>query len=190
MMASLPADRFASYDELLAAIDAASIEHTRPAGFWVRCIASGIDLAVVGAILTAVAALIYLVTRKDPSMDGWVLPVGLGYGTIAIGRWGTTGGKALFELELVTHATGLRPSWRRAALRELALVGPPVVGSLLWRTLGVAGAPGWLQTGLRWLEAVYWIAAACALWHAAMRVPGKRAPWDRIAGTIVRYRRR
>jgi hypothetical protein len=26
------------------------------------------------------------------------------------------------------------------------------------------------------------------LLHAFMRVPGKRAPWDRFAGTVVRYR--
>ena len=26
------------------------------------------------------------------------------------------------------------------------------------------------------------------LFHAALRVPGKRTPWDRIAGTQVRYR--
>jgi hypothetical protein len=26
------------------------------------------------------------------------------------------------------------------------------------------------------------------LLHAALRVPGKRAPWDRAAGTMVRYR--
>src|SRR6185295_7859170 len=36
MMAPLPADRFASYDELIRTIELSSVDHMRPAGFWVR----------------------------------------------------------------------------------------------------------------------------------------------------------
>jgi hypothetical protein len=38
------------------------------------------------------------------------------------------------------------------------------------------------------LGAVSGIVMCLMLLHAALRVPGKRAPWDRAAGTVVRYR--
>jgi hypothetical protein len=48
MMAPSPADRFASYDELIRAIELASVEHSRPAGLWARSIATLVDLTIAG----------------------------------------------------------------------------------------------------------------------------------------------
>ena len=36
MMAPRADDRFASYDELIRALELTSVEHMRPAGIWVR----------------------------------------------------------------------------------------------------------------------------------------------------------
>ncbi len=188
MMAPIPADRFASYDELLGALDAASVEHTRPAGFWVRCIASGVDLGIVVILLAAASALIHLATDGEAAMGFEILPLGLVYGTLSIGVWGTTAGKALFELEVVAHGTGGRPGWRRAITREVALIGPPFVGSLIHRAVVLVGYEDPLGFVMSLIGVAYIVLLVAALFHGAVRTPGKRAPWDRIAGTIVRYR--
>jgi hypothetical protein len=58
----------------------------------------------------------------------------------------------------------------------------------------VAGVGGDTQRNRRawgvtkFSEAAGAILVVLSLVHAALRVPGKRAPWDRAAGTMVRYR--
>jgi len=185
MMAPLPADRFASYDELLHAIELVSTEHTRPAGFWARLMAAGIDVGIIGLLVTLIEGAI---PGFEISIGPAVFPLLALYQTFALRRWGTTIGKALFELEVVTTDTGTWPSTITALRRSLLLLALPILGSALsvvWalfelgaNDLGglVAGASIVLLAGL--------------LLHASLRTPGKRAPWDRYAGTVVRYRKR
>jgi len=185
MMAPEPAQRFASYDELLRAIELASAQHTRPAGLWVRGCAFGVDLMLVSIIVTIV---------KTPLWPGRPTPFGLiglpllaMLSIIGIARWGTTPGKALFELEVVSVATGGRPSWRQAIVRTTVLGAGPIGLAIVSRVLVLVGvmAPNDLFELIGFGVV---IVLALAVVHASLRVPGKRTPWDRIAGTIVRYR--
>jgi hypothetical protein len=185
MMAPEPAQRFASYDELLRAIELASAQHTRPAGIWVRGVALLVDLLLV----TFAIAL-----AKAPLWPDQPVPFALvGFPTMAviamigIARWGTTPGMALFELEIASVATGARPTWRQAFVRTSALAAVPIglaVASRVLALFGVAVAGDLLElTGLALVGIL-----GLAVIHASLRVPGKRTPWDRLAGTIVRYR--
>ncbi len=192
MMAPLAADRFASYDELLRALELASATHTRPAGFWARAMANGVDLVIAGIIVNAADALFQLVTDYESENNFTpVLTLFAFYIAIFTARWGTTLGKSLFELEVVEVTTGTRPSWRSSIKRAAVLFAWPVTIA-------------WIVGGLRLLEpeprllrqilspiALVWIPiCVISLARAALRVPGKRAPWDVLAGTIVRYRAR
>jgi hypothetical protein len=186
MMAVRPQDRFATYDDLLRAIELISAEHTRPAGIWVRTMAAIIDL---GLSAMMVAILSVLATGEDGG-DSRILRFGcvfaLVYRTIAVARWGTTAGKALFELEVVSVATARRPTWRQALRRDLVLLGALIVSA--WGAHAAKlfrFAPGDLF-GL--LGAVSVLLICASLLHATLRVPGKRAAWDRASGTLVRYR--
>src|SRR5262249_53937491 len=105
MMAPRPEDRFADHDELLRAIEQASLQHTRPAGLWVRGIASLVDLVLVALVSTLASNL--LLDGRDVYL-GEILAVAFAYTTLAVGRWRTTIGKALFELEVVTAGDGRR----------------------------------------------------------------------------------
>jgi uncharacterized RDD family membrane protein YckC len=101
---------------------------------------------------------------------------------LAIAWRGATPGKAIFELEVVDVATGRKPRWTAVLLRTLVLYG----------SMGVFGGLGYLLTSPRWLDgvldAIGLVLPIAALAHAALRVHGKRAPWDRVAGTMVRYK--
>jgi len=186
MMATAPGDRFASYDELLRAIDLASATHTRPAGFLVRLIARSIDGLFLVLLIAAAMALI---SGSDKSVNGSViLPLLLAFSAVTTARWGTSLGKALFELEVVDIDTGTRPGWRRTALRELWIAIPLLVGWGSELALDQLALPAWARevTGLLPLLGV--VVVVAQLGYAALRVPGKRAVWDRRAHTQVRYR--
>ncbi len=189
MMAPNPADRFDSYDELLRAIEIASVERTRPAGFLVRGIATLIDMILVMIIvgILSIARELTTLGKGDIDPDRYAFLIGAVYAALAISRWGTTAGKALFELEVASIATSQRPTLSQSFRRELALVAVPVA-------FGWAGfafkmfrmpLPDWLLKGL---ELAVLIVVGILLLHAALRVPGKRTPWDRFSGTLVRYR--
>ncbi len=192
MMAPVAADRFASYDELIRALELASTAHTHPAGFWVRTMAVGLDFMLVTMAVALVIQLgLVLFTDNDREFQNSVVmfPVFWLYQTVAVARWGRTPGKALFELEVVGLADGKRPSWRRAAVRAAAVTAIPIGSAwaaAVFVTIEfklVAEIAAFVMLGACFLSLV-------VLVHAAARVPGKRAPWDRIAGTMVRYRTR
>lgn len=175
MMAPDPADRFQTYDELLRELDLVSSRHTRPAGAWVRSIATSIDFILVG-ILTAIAVLPFSTNVNiDNTLGNGVL---LAYTTLSLARWGTTAGKAILELQVVSIATGGKPTLPQAFVREITLYGPTIVASLTARALGLDAIVPVIGGTLTML----------ALFVAAWRVPGKRAFWDRLSGTQVRYR--
>ncbi len=186
MMAVDPEDRFASYDELLHAVELASLQHTRPAGFVVRTIATTIDLLLV-LIVLGVASLIVKGTDGDLTLEVGGNLLALAYTTAAIARWGTTAGKSLFELEVVSISKAQRPTWAQALRRQLYLIGFPFLATC---GASISGA-----LDLNVAEEVFdWLGAAAALLpiisllYASARVPGKRAGWDRASGTLVRYR--
>ena len=187
MMAPRPEDRFASYDELLRALDLASAAHSRPAGFWVRTLATGIDallaLLVAGSALLIARALGAGSREEVPAM----FLVLAAYQTLALARWGRTAGKAIFELEVVDVRTLARPSRATALRRALAMLGLPALA--VWaadalRSIGAATAGNTVAAVILVLVPL----ALLSLIHASLRVVGKRAPWDRLSGTMVRYR--
>ena len=144
MMAPEPKDRFASYDDLLRAIELASTRHTRPAGLFVRCIAQLVDLLLTTLLLTLALFLLSLVS-DGIDMGNTVL-----FGTLAVGQTlliaatGTTPGKALFELEVISLATGRKPTLRTAFVRGLALYGAPLgleLGLDAAQLAGLSGLP-------------------------------------------------
>jgi serine/threonine protein kinase len=185
MMAAKPEDRFASYDELLQAIELVSAQHTRPAGFWVRSIATTVDFGVVSLLFGLAHMPIF--GNGDMSL-AYALAIYAAYSILAIHRWGTTFGKALFELEVVATASGRRPSWRQLIERELALIGLPLVSSGVVRAFEAFGVSRWARNIAGIVVSVSLFLLFAALVRAVLRTPGKRAPWDRVSGTIVRYR--
>jgi hypothetical protein len=188
MMATDASDRFASYDELLRAIELASAQHTRPAGVFVRACANAADVILVAIVLGLTRNLVYEFGAHVPFLD-LVVPVLALVQLLAMARWRTTPGKALFELEVVQIGSGSR--WRAAALRIFVLYAGVVVVAAIDIAQAVTDTVAGnvvvviLEVALR---AVAYGWPFVALIHAAMRVPGKRPPWDRVAGTIVRYR--
>jgi uncharacterized RDD family membrane protein YckC len=186
MMAPRPEDRFASYDELIHAIELASAVHTRPAGFWARSIALLVDIIVMGVAFALWRGLSSLVGIPEP-YDAIPFPLFALYQALAIRRWGTTLGKALYELEVVAVATSRRPSRGQAVRRELVLVVPAWLAleiPSLFSLVGVA-----LPRDVAGLGCALMVASAIGLLlSASVRVAGKRALWDRLSGTMVRYR--
>jgi len=176
MMAAEPADRFATYDELVRELDLVSTQHTRPAGAWVRTIAALLDFVIPSLLLALIS-----IPFGSISLGGdMIFAMTFAYSTFALARWGTTAGKALLELEVIAVATTRRPSLARAFVRELAVYGPVILVSAAEQHLE--------STPLKIATAIVVVAPVLAMFHAAWRVPGKRAPWDRVAGTQVRYR--
>jgi uncharacterized RDD family membrane protein YckC len=177
MMAPDPNDRFATYDELLRELDLVSSRQTRPAGAIVRLLAMALDLLIV--VLIGVLVILPLGPRGSIDLGGVVVFAGAFAVSIAtVARWGTTPAKALLELQVVSIATAGRPTLTQAFVRELALFGPAI---------SIVYVSRHLQLDPIYPFAVY-VLMLFALFHAAWRVPGKRAPWDRVAGTQVRYR--
>ena len=179
MMAPSRADRFASYDELLRALDLLSAQRTRPAGFLVRLAATSIDIFLAAA-LAGLAELPF----GDKDDDMWFVAVMFGVLTIVGLAWrGTTPGKAMFELDVVSVDTGARPRRREASLRQLALV-VPVIALAVGRPLLV----GWPRVVTSIPLFAFMIYGLVDLAYAAWRRVGKRTWWDRVSHTQVRYR--
>jgi tRNA A-37 threonylcarbamoyl transferase component Bud32 len=186
MMAAAPGDRFASYDELLRAIELTSVEHTRPGGFWARGLALGFDLVFVTLALGILAAVVGGFSGADVDVDlTTALPLLAAVELLGIALRGHTPGMAILELEVVDVVTHRRPSWGRAIVRELGIFGLPlgaVYGDMALEHLaGVRNAGAVLIFGSI-------LAGVAALAFAALRTTGKRALWDRLGGTMVRYR--
>lgn len=187
MMAPDPADRFASYDELLRALEVASSELSRPAGFWVRLLAGSVELLAFAMTLVAAGGITSAVTGRSVNADDLVsLGALVLFSAAAWAKWGRTPMQALFELEVIDVVT-LRPPTLRAALkRSIAKYGLLLLPALLEHVLSLIGETrlGIVTTLIGVLGVV---ALLGALAEAAGRA-GKRTPWDRIAGTLVRYR--
>jgi uncharacterized RDD family membrane protein YckC len=116
MMAKEPAARFASYDELVAAAEAARPGQRELTAVRRRALALAIDGV-------ALAPFAYL-------LGPWVALVLAAYFVVCHRLAGQTLGKWLVGLE-VTDRAGKRLSWRAAALRFAAFVWGPLVWGLL-----------------------------------------------------------
>jgi hypothetical protein len=182
MMAPAPADRFASYDELLRAIELASVEDMRPAGLWVRTMATLVDFVLVGIVVVALLALISLVGTV-PGDNAPAQFVGFGlYITLITARLGRTAGQWLFELEVVDAATGNRPTRWQSFLRVALPCGPAGL-TLIAKDLAHIRYSDVLFIITFFLPWVFLI------W-ASLRSLGKQTLWDKISRTLVRYRTR
>jgi len=180
MMARRAVDRHGSYDELVGDLDRISLARNPPVGLFMRGAAAAIDWAVpmltIGAVMFALNRVSDLV-----GITGCALA-----SIAATARWGTSLGRLLFDLEVVSVATGRPPTLRRAALRWILEYGVTAVGFLLANggrggDLGAA-----IGLGLAGVGSAFAIAEAA---RASWREPDKRTLWDRAGGTVVRYRR-
>ncbi|HEV7559833.1 MAG TPA: RDD family protein, partial [Kofleriaceae bacterium] len=121
---------------------------------------------------------------RDNDLVIW--PVLIIYETLCIARWGKTIGKSLFELEVVSIHTQGKPTWKSAAVRALAMFGLQyglMLGAVVVDMLDIMLAHEILAIA----TAVSFVLLGIVLAWAALRSPGKRALWDRVSGTIVRY---
>ncbi len=191
MMAKRPDARFASYDELLIAMEQASPAYARPAGFWVRSFAVALDVLAV-TMLALVVKLIYglFVSHIAANVgDVSVLVVAVPYTILLHARWGRTLGKLALEIEVVPADRAGRVGWRAAAKRFLAELGPSylaiVVGTMLdlvqvSRVVDVVSTIVLLVVGIGW---------PIGFGIAASLNAQRRTIWDRASRTRVRYRR-
>jgi uncharacterized RDD family membrane protein YckC len=192
MMAPSPADRFASYDELIRAIELSSVDHMRPAGFWVRSMAAMVDLFAVLAVAGMLYGVFSLVaqgrTHGGVDLNALIFLAYLLGTTALVARTGRTPGKWMFELEVVDTATGQRPPLRRAAIRAVVPVALPLAASIVEWSLQLAGHNhGGVAKAVSTLSAC--VPPLALLW-ASLRTHGKLTIWDRLSGTMVRYRTR
>ena len=111
MMAKKPSDRFADYDELVAALEAVRTPRRELGGMGARAIALGVDslLLLVGAYFARLA----------------ILPIALLYFVVFHRLLGQTPGKWLLGIR-VESATGGRISWKSALIRFAALAWGPL----------------------------------------------------------------
>jgi hypothetical protein len=186
MMAPKPENRFASYDELLRAIELVSTQYTRPAGFWVRSIAVGVDLLLLAIVIGLARGL--LIGDGEVPFSLYLIPALALYELLTVGRWGSTIGTALFELQITDVDTGGRPSWSSALKRMLLMFGPLIALGLIEIPLDAFDLH-LLRNIARIAYAIVVVTWVVHLLYVAWRVPGKRTSWDRFSGTIVRYRR-
>jgi uncharacterized RDD family membrane protein YckC len=176
MMAPDPKDRFATYEDLINEIELTSTAHTRPAGAWVRSVASLIDVSLLSLAFAAA-----MLPFNGGDFDGNVmLAIMFALSVLCLTRWGTTPGKALFEIEVVDVATNRRPTLTHAFVREVTLMGPMLATSIV-RYLRILPLDAYVTAAAGALPVL-------VLFVAAWRTPGKRAPWDRTSRTQVRYR--
>jgi uncharacterized RDD family membrane protein YckC len=182
MMAKRPADRFASYDDLLAAMERLSAAHNPPAGFWVRAFATLFDLLALSVLLIPFGILF-------DGIDGNIvlLAMAVPYTILPTARWGKTLGQMVLQLEVRPSDRAGPVGIRMSALRFLAKAGPSYVliglGDFIDQAVGNDGIPGTVAIAL----IVLGVAAPILLGIAAAFTPGKRALWDRVARTQISY---
>jgi len=190
MMAPAPADRFASYDELIRALELASVDLARPAGLWVRSMATCIDLMIVGVLTVAVLVPVRLVLfhEENDKLGPFFFVPYVFYVIALVTRNGRTLGQWLFELEVVDVVTGRKPRLGRAATRVVLPIAAPLAGELIKYALGFFGYE--LDTVLDVGFGITWVLPLLALLWASLRSVGKLTVWDKLSRTMVRYRTR
>jgi uncharacterized RDD family membrane protein YckC/predicted Ser/Thr protein kinase len=120
MMAKAPADRHATYDELLAALEASRPGERELSGFKTRAVAMTIDLAPL-------LVLAYF-------FGFWVTPLFPAYFILCHRLTGQTLGKRLLRLA-VTDRAGRRLTWKASILRFLAFAWGPLAWTVQFGTI-------------------------------------------------------
>jgi hypothetical protein len=183
MMAKRPADRFQSYDELIAALDRASTRRTRPAGMAVRGVAAFLDL--MGSLIIAAPLMLLM---PDLANNVWVLAVWALLYPLALARWGTTPGRALFALEVISERGNGRVGYLQAQLRFLVEYGVIVAGAALTEAGRVSGNR-WIEDGAA-VPALLGLAyVGVTVLMTATRSVDKLTLWDQVSSTRTCYRR-
>ena len=190
MMAPAAVDRFASYDALIAELDRVSVRRTRPAGFLVRLAAAGLDFAWLTALLVVPMALL-------DADGGSLFTVALMalfacFKVLITNRIGGTLGQRIFELEVIDVTTHRRPTLVKLVQRTALLMAPMLIAgaSTLFAYLPLsAQVLGVLDSISEGMKAVALVGIVLALAVSSLRAAGRRTPWDRWSGTMVRYRK-
>ena len=186
MMAKAPGDRHATYDELLAALEASRPSERELSGFKTRAVAMTIDLAPL-------LVLAYF-------FGFWVAPLFPAYFILCHRLTGQTLGKRLLRLA-VTDRAGRRLSWKTSTLRFLAFAWAPLAWTaqavtvfLLHRRDRVSFELGKLTSDqlaepllYALVAAVIFVAYLCGFLVAAFH-PKRLALHDLLCKTEVRYR--
>jgi uncharacterized RDD family membrane protein YckC len=122
LMAKKPSERYASYDDLIGALEAAAPNAVEYAGFWTRAAASLINLGIA-AILVA--------------LFGWAgVMVHLLHITIGHAYWGLSVGKYLMRIR-VLRMNGSLMGLRRSIVRTVISLWQPLgSGAFLFATRG------------------------------------------------------
>jgi uncharacterized RDD family membrane protein YckC/predicted Ser/Thr protein kinase len=193
MMAAKPADRYASYEELLRALDLASDSESRPAGFWVRSVAMALDFAAVAVITGGIQLVLasFDLTVEDVPILFPALALMYAY---ALAKAGRTFGKTVMELEVVDVDTLKKPTLARAIRRSLMMFGLPILIELIEPF--VPSEPSSAEGGgitiggdlLGGLVVLWIVLCLINLMVASLRASGRRTLWDRVARSMVRYR--
>ena len=184
-----PARRYQSYDELLEALAAARPQATTTAGFWVRAMAFGADIAVLTVPAVIVRSYIWVLIPFYV-IGGWW-------------RYGQTVGKWLFRLQ-VRELDHQLPSLKRCVVRFLVFNWGPLAIALLslvaWLALpnpsmsfprGTPPAEVFRQASSHVLVIFGYVAisitylATMAVWTGVRR--DRRGLHDRASGTMVVY---
>jgi uncharacterized RDD family membrane protein YckC len=185
LMAKDRAQRYATYDDLLAALDAAAPERIEHAGFWTRGAAAGIDLVLASLLIGA--------------LGGFGLVVYIVVIALAHGLYGQTLGKYLLRIE-VQRLDGGRLGVPRAFVRTLAgLWLPFCIGLFILLTQGLRVLQGNVVqlakiNGFRELivPIIGSYAVLTLLYVAGFLIAAfhrqKRGAHDMIAGSQVVYR--
>lgn len=197
MMAARPEDRYASYDDLLRALELASDSESRPAGFWVRGVAMTLDFVALGLVIGVTKLLLSMIGLELDSVP-LSFPAIAAMHTYANHRGGRTLGKAVMELEVVDVETLKKPELARSIRRSLAVFAVPIILTTIEAFLDkqpVSAAtppnePGFLSVdGILGIVLLLWVICCLAnLLFASLRSSGRRTWWDRIGRTMVRYR--
>lgn len=187
LLAKDPDDRFASYADLVAALEAAAPEHTRHAGFWTRGAAVAVDVVLAAAVI---------------GFFGWPgLVVHLVYVTLAHAWRGQTLGKFLMNLEVRRPDGGRLGIGRSLARTVTSMWLPFLIGAVILVTEGRGGLELAIEqiqlqdvgafkgllyaiaVGNALLSLLYLIGLGLAAFH-----PQKRAAHDLVVASEVVYR--
>ena len=177
-LAKSPAERYASYAALRAALEPFGSALLAPAPIVRRTIAGMIDLWVAGVLLVPVNLLLQLWPVFAHRADSYILgaldiAATAAYFGICEGRWGAAAGKALLGLRVV-DSHHVAPGVPHAAVRALAFSLPVLIVER------IAGDPADTIALLVWL---------IVLFSVARRKTGFIALHDRVTRTRVVRRR-
>ena len=191
-LAKAPADRYASYEALRAALEPFGSARVTTAPIVRRTLAGILDTWLVGLPILPVNLMLQLRPVLDHRADGYIVAavtvaVAVLYYGVCEGLWGAGAGKALFGLRIIDEHQ-VTPGIKRAAWRALVFEGSTQFVKQLANTLMLL-ASATISTGaITGTMAAVWIAV---LFYPARKKNGYTALHDRFTKTrVVRRRKR